>query len=152
MAWKDNSIMFWHDGAVFQKVTDHNRSELSVSIERIERMQRMADGTLRRYVVAKKRTWSCSWDNLPSRRNGTLSGKTGLNTVDGGWAGEDIENFHNITDGSFKMKIRGGDDVDKTASDVTLEEVTVMITSFSKDIVKRGVIDLWNVDIELQEC
>lgn len=139
MAWKDNAIMFWHDGTGFKKITDHNRSPLSVSVERIETKQRMADSTMRRYVVAKKRTWSADWSNIPS----TNSKAGGLSTVDGGWAGEDIEKFHNTTDGAFQMQLRRGDG--------TVETVTVMIIDFSKEIVKRGTVDLWDLSITLEE-
>lgn len=151
MSWQDNAIMFWHDGNQYQKITDHNRQPLSVSVERIENKQRMANGTMRRYVVAKKRTWSASWDMLPSRRDATYAGKDGLNTVDGGWAGEDIENFHNAVDGAFKMKLRGGDDEATDVNSTSIEEVTVMITDFSKDIVKRGVVDFWDLTVTLEE-
>lgn len=140
MVWTDNAAMFWHNGSSFQKITDHNRQPLTVSVERIENKQRMADGTLRRYYVTKKRSWSTSWDMLPSKNgiNGMLS------TADGGWAGEQIENFHNTTNGSFQMQLRRGDG--------SVETVTVMITDFSKEIQKRGPgIDLWNISITLEE-
>lgn len=151
MAWTDNAIMFWYDGAVWQKITDHNREPLSISVERIESKQRMADGTMRRYVVAKKKSFSVNWSDLPSRRNPTFAGKTGLNTVDGGWAGEDIENFHNNTDGAFKIRLRGGDDDGKAITDGSIEEYTVMISDFSKEITKRGVVDYWDLSITLEE-
>jgi len=139
MVWTDNAAMFWFDGTTYRKVTDHNRAELSVAVERIENSQRMVNGTLRRYTVAKKRTWSTSWDMLPS----TNSKVNGLKTVDGGWAGEDIEAFHNSTNGAFQMQLRRGDG--------TVETVTVMITDFSKDIAKRGIVDFWNLSITLEE-
>jgi hypothetical protein len=140
MAWIDNAVMYWHDGSQYRKITDHNRSPLDESVERIEKKQRMADGTLRRYTVAKKRTWSCNWESLPSK-----TGVVGyLNTADGGWAGQDIEAFHNTHDGQFNMQLRKGDG--------TVEVVTVMIADFSKTIVKRGSgIDLWNLSITLEE-
>lgn len=142
MSWKDNSIMFWNDGTTFRKVTDHGRSPLSVDVERLERMQQMVNGTRRRYTVAKKRTWSCSWENLPSTNS--RSGAGGMATVDGGFSGEQIEEFHNTTDGAFQMQLRRGDG--------TVETVTVMITEFSKEVVKRGPrVDLWNMSITLQE-
>jgi len=50
----DNAIMFWHDGTQYRKITDHGRSPLQVSIERIEKKQRMADGTLRRHSICKE--------------------------------------------------------------------------------------------------
>ena len=139
MAWTDNAAMFWHDGTAFRKITDHNRQPLNVNIERIEKKARMANGTLRRYTVAKKRTWSTSWDMIPS----TNSKANGLTTADGGWAGEEIESFHNSHNDAFQMQLRRGDG--------TTETVTVMVTDFSKDIAKRGVVDFWNLSITLEE-
>lgn len=140
MVWKDNSAMFWNDGTTFRKITDHNRSPLNVSVERIEKKQRMVNGTLRRYTVAKKRSWAVSWDMLPSK-----TGVAGaLSTADGGWAGSDIETFHNTTNGEFQMQLRQGNG--------TVETVTVMITDFSKEVVKRGPgIDFWNLSLTLEE-
>lgn len=139
MVWTTNTIMYWHDGSVFQKVTDHNRSPLSWDVERIERKQRMVDGTLRRHTVAKKRTWSCSWEMLPNTNAGT-----GLHTADGGMAGEDIEAFHNSKDAEFQMQLREGDG--------TILTVTVMISEFSKEVTKRGPnTDLWSLSITLEE-
>lgn len=153
MTWTDNAIMFWSSdgGTTWNKVSDHNRDPLGITVERIERKQRMADGTLRRYSVAKKRTFNLSWTNFPSRRNATYNGKTGLSTVDGGWAGEDIENFHNTVDGAFKIKLRKGNDEAKAVSDGTLEIVDVMITDFSKDIERRGIVDFWSLSVTLEE-
>jgi len=139
MAWTDNAAMFWHDGTAFRKITDHNRSPLNVGTERIEKKQRMANGTLRRYTVAKKRTWSTSWDMIPS----TNTKATGMTTADGGWSGEQIEAFHNTTNGEFDMQLRLGDG--------TIETVTVMVTDFSKEVVKRGIVDFWNLSITLEE-
>lgn len=153
MAWTDNAIVHFSNdgGTTWNKITDHNRQPLSISTERIEFSNRMVDGTLRRYSVAKKRTFQMSWTNIPSKRNSVYGGKTAITTVDGGWAGEDIESFHNSTDGMFKIKLRKGTDEAKAANDGTLEVVNVMITDFSKEVVKRGVVDLWNLDITLTE-
>lgn len=132
--------MYWYDGTQYRKITDHGRSPLQVSVERIEKKQRMADGTLRRYSIAKKRSWSCSWENLPSK-----TGVVGyMTTADGGYAGTDIEAFHNANDAQFNMQLRAGDG--------TIEVVSVMITDFSKVVNKRGTgIDLWNLSITLEE-
>jgi hypothetical protein len=152
MSWQNNAIMYWStDGNTWNKISDHNRDALSISVERLETKNRMANGTLRRYTVAKKRSFSASWALLPSKRNSVYGGKTGITTVDGGWAGEDIENFHNNVDGAFFMKLRKGTDEAKAITDGTIEIVTVMISDFSKDIAKRGVVDLWNVNITLEE-
>lgn len=144
--------MFWStDGSTWNKITDHNRGPLQVSVERFENKNRMVDGTLRRYTAAKKRTWQASWTNLPAKRNTSYGGKTAITTVDNGWAGEEIETFHNANNGAFFMKLRKGQDEAKAANDGTIETVTVMISDFSKTIDKRGVVDLWSLDITLEE-
>jgi hypothetical protein len=130
------------------KITEHNRSPLSVSYERLESKQRMVDGTLRRYVIGKKRTWSCSWDNLPSA-SGTLL----VSGEGGNW----MEKYHYDVDGSFWMRLRKGSDQAVTDTSVPgdagpVEEVQVMITDFSKEVIKRGPnTDLWSLSITLEE-
>lgn len=142
MGWTDNAAMFWNDGASFKKVTDHNRAPLSITYERLDRMQQMVDGTSRRYSVAKKRVWSTSWDMIPSTN--LKAGVGGLTTADMGFSGEQIEAFHNTTNGAFQMQLRRGD--------TTYETVMVMITDFSKEVVKRGPrVDFWNMSITLKE-
>jgi hypothetical protein len=150
MSWMDNAAMFWNveyaatgtgSTQAFYKVTDHNRSPLAVNIERIEKKQRMADGTLRRYVVSKKRSWSCSWEDLPDKKG--VSGM--LSTVDGGMSASEMEYVHDNTDGEFQVQLRDGAG--------NIETVLVMISDFSKDIKKRGQgIDFWDVSITLEEC
>jgi hypothetical protein len=152
MGWKENAIMHWsQDGTTWNKITDHNRDPLGISFERIGTSNRMVNGTLRRYSVAKKRTFQISWVMLPSKMAATYGGKTGIQTVDGGWAGEDIENFYNTVDGVFKMKLRKGEDEAKAIASDTIEVVDVMITDFSKDIEKRGIVDFWSLSITLEE-
>lgn len=155
MAWTTNPVMEWLDGATWVKISDHGRSPLSISVERIENKQRMADGTLRRYVVAKKRTFSVSWDHLPDKSVSFLAN---------GQPGEWMETFHNATDGSFKMRLRAGSDesialasaLTRTGGDPLLadnsREFTVMISDFSKEVVKRAKdFDMWSLSITLEE-
>jgi hypothetical protein len=152
MSWQANAIMYWSaDNSTWYKITDHNRAPLDITIERIERKNRMADGTLRRYTVGKKRTFTASWSMLPSKTTQSYGGRTGLGTVDGGWAGEDIETFHNNNDGRFYMKLRKGVDEAKAITDGSLEVVQVMISDFSKTIEKRGIVDFWSLSITLEE-
>lgn len=141
-----NVAMEWYDDDPlvddWVKITDHNRSPIDVSVERIETKDRMANGTLRRYVVAKKRSWSTSWERLPSK-----NGLPGFeDTVDGGIAGEDIEAFHNDKDGSFALRIVGADGV-------VVATATVMISDFDKAVVKRssGGMEFWDLSITLEE-
>lgn len=48
-------------------ISDHNRSPIDISNERIEQRQRMANGTMRSYHIADKLSISTSWSMLPSR-------------------------------------------------------------------------------------
>ena len=152
MSWKENAIMYWSlDGTSWNKISDHNRQPLGITVERFEKSNRMVDGTLRRYTVAKKRTISISWSMFPDKITNSYGGKTGLGTVDGGWAGNDIETFHNTVNGRFFVKLRKGTDEAKAVSDGTIEIVSVMMTEFSKDIEKRGIVDLWSLNVTLEE-
>lgn len=146
--WQSNPILFFStNGTTWEKISDHNRSPLDINVERVGSSSRMVDGTLRRTTVAKKKTFAMSWENLPSVRNTA----TGLSTVDGGWAGEDLENFWNSQDDAFQIKLRRGSDIGK-ASTVETEKYTVVMTEFSKSVNKRGPsIDLWNVSLTLEE-
>lgn len=153
-SWKLNPIMEWSEdnGTTWIKVTDHGRSELNVDVEQIETKQRMVNATMRKYVVAKKRTFSCSWDNLPDKAVSFLAN----GTTHGNW----LEAFYNRTDGAFLMRLRSGSDVNNTilnrSSDILLNDngriFTVMFSEFSKSVIKRGqAFDLLNVSVSLEE-
>lgn len=130
MHFPKGAIMEWNSN----KITDHNRAEVSVSIERIESSKRMANGTMRKYVIADKKTFSTSWNNLPDKAAWA---------VDGFWAGREMEAFYNATPGSFQLRIVSGDGSTNT--------YTVMLSKFSKVLGKRGAYDFWNVDVEMVE-
>lgn len=150
--------MYWADAdGNFHKITDHGRAPLSESYERIERKSRMADGTLRRYTVSKKRNWSTSWSNLPSTNE-----SLGMKTVDGGWSGKEMENYYHEQDGAFLMVLRNGSAITKAMPVITSNTVfpyqdddfyiaRVMLSDFTKDVVKRGASDLWEVSVTLEE-
>ncbi|QLF83315.1 minor tail protein [Rhodococcus phage NiceHouse] len=119
------------------EITDASRGELSVDTEKIMNENRMVNGTLRRYVVAEKRTWSCAWENLFSKDEGS---------VDGGWNGESIRDFYQSTPGEFWLTITSGDG--------ETEQVLVMFSSFSYTVTKRtesAIGDLWTMSLELVE-
>lgn len=152
MAWQDNALIFLStNGTTWNKITDHNRDSMDISFERLGTDHRTVTGGMRRYSVAKKRKFSVSWSMLPAKRNTSYGGKTAITTVDNGWAGEEIEAFYNANDGLVYMKLRKGQDEAKAATDGTIETVQVMITEFSKTVVKRGVVDYWDLDITFEE-
>jgi hypothetical protein len=48
-------------------LSDHNRSSINMTNERIEQRQRMANGTMRSFFIADKLSIDTSWSMLPSR-------------------------------------------------------------------------------------
>ena len=142
MGWTDNPIMEWStDQTTWHLISDHGRSPLTDSPERFEFKSNMFDGTLRKYVVAKKHRWSVSWENIPDKQVSLLT-----NGKPGGW----MENFYLTHDDMFYMRIREGDDIDTDGSSAVVYKV--MLSDFSKDIVRRTpTFDLWNIDLSIEE-
>lgn len=116
------------------KITDHNRSELAISVERIETATRMANGTMRKYWVADKRKFVTDWTQVPGSYR---------NTVDGFWGANDIEKFYNEHVGALELQLNYGEGKP--------ELYTVVLSSFSKNLVKRGLFDMYDCSIELEE-
>lgn len=128
---------------IWNKVTEHNRSPLEISIERIETATRTSNGTLRKNHIADKRSFSTSWEMLPSYR--TL-------TVDGGWGAEDLRKFYLSDDGKKTFNIRIN--LATTGSDQSssgYEEYTVSISSASFGVIKRGLQPHWSVSLTMDE-
>ena len=119
-----------------RKLSDHNRSPLSLSFEKIENKERMANGTLRKFVVATKRTVKVSWDDLP---------RQDAYTADGFWGANSIKDFYNTNSNvPFWVTINYGDG--------TNEFFQVMFTDFNIKLSKRSLVtDLYSVDFGLEE-
>jgi hypothetical protein len=133
----------------FRRVSEHNRGPLSIDNNRIEQSTRMANGTLRRYFIADKLNISVSWEMLPSFRN---------ETVDGAWGAEDLKNFYESPAGRIPFRVK----INPTSFDPTLVEqsdgvladdytYTVMFTSATFNVAKRGLQTYWNVNISLEQ-
>lgn len=128
---------------IWNKVTEHNRTPVELSVERIEQVVRTSNGTLRKNHVADKRSFSMSWDMLPSYR--TL-------TVDGGWGAEDLRQFYLSDDGKKTFNIRinlAKAGVDQSSSGY--EPYTVSISNCNFSVVKRGLQPHWNVSLTMDE-
>jgi hypothetical protein len=128
----------------WNKLTEHNRSSFNVDNNRIEQAQRTSNGTLRKFFIADKKTFSVSWDMLPSYR--TL-------TVDGAWGAEDIRSFYNSIAGQgvFKIKINLAKNGTNDTETVKAEEYDVVFTNCSFTVLKRGLQPHWSVSITLEE-
>jgi hypothetical protein len=132
----------------FRRVSEHNRSEFSISTNRIERQERMANGFLRKYFVADKKQFNVSWEMLPSFRN---------ESVDGAWAAEDLKAFYESSSGKSSFRIRINptpfNPVNNIESGPLQDDYTytVIFTSCNFTVVKRGIQAYWNVSITMEE-
>jgi hypothetical protein len=108
-------------------LSEHNRSPMSIGYNRIEKTQRMSNGTLRKFFIVDKKSLSVSWENLPSFSN---------YTVDNGWGALDIKNFYESSLGksSFPVTISYS-----TQSGSTTDTMNMYFTSFSCEVTKRNV-------------
>ena len=127
----------------WNKVTEHNRSAFQISTERIEKVVRTSNGTLRKNHIADKKKFQLSWDMLPSYR--TL-------TVDGGWGAEDLRSFYLGEQGKQSFNIRIN--LAKTGLDQSssgYESYAVVFSSCDFKVVKRGLQPFWSVSLSLDE-
>lgn len=116
-------------------LTDHNRSPIDISYERIHDTVRTQFGSLRKYHRADKRSFSFSWNMLP---------ETYEHTVDGHPGAKEMEIlFLNFT-GAFPMTVSYDESKE--------EEVSVIITDFSIVLEKRwDPTNYYSVSISLEE-
>jgi hypothetical protein len=107
--------------------TEHNRSSIPLSYELIETAERMANGYMRKFVTAKKISFSISWADLPS---------VTLMTVDGKPGAQAIKTFYDTYCGKKLTLVVTHYNTDTQAAAGT-ETIYAYITSFSYEITKR---------------
>jgi hypothetical protein len=155
----------------FLILSDHNRSELSFSPQRIEQRQRMINGNMRSYHIADKLNISWNWSNLPSRAYADPAyfdsvGSSGMDntilsyTVDGGAGGVELLNWYETHQGPFWMFLaydkysNFGKDEEGMSHLVEYNQIIqVYFSNFTYDVAKRGRSnhDLWNISVTLEE-
>lgn len=137
------SVLYFNVNNAWQKITEHNRAPVSIESNRIEKSQRMSNGTLRKLFIADKTNISTSWSMVPSRS--TL-------TVDGGWGAEDLRDFyHGAGVGTFQAKV--------SYNGVREDIYTVSFNQFSMTLSKRNVKgktsdtaqEFWDISIGLEQ-
>jgi len=139
------SALFIQDANnAWQKLTEHNRSPISVDVQRFEQTSRMANGSLRKLFIADKKSVSTSWTMVPSYS--TM-------TVDGGWGAEDLKTFYLSAKGQGTFNVRIAYNSART------EDFAASFTSCSFNLIKRNVKEkaadtaqaFWDVTIALEE-
>jgi hypothetical protein len=176
--WSDNSGTIENGIVVpegqeyddFLVLSDHNRTELQFSKQRIENRKRMINGTMRSYHIADKLQVSWSWDLLPSRpfnKNPVIDPNTGKPTapgvedytVDKGAGGVDLLDWYERHPGSFYMflaydKYNEFEEPGKYESLSQYNQILeVNFVQFDYDVVRRGgrTHDLWNITVTVEE-
>jgi len=133
------------------KLSEHNRQPVSIQHNRIEKTQRMSDGTLRKFFVADKKTINVSWNLLPS---------FDTFTVDGGYGAMDLRSFYDGTAAKASGALSGRSNFDVTLSyGGTTQTFNMIFTSCSFELVKRNVKqvsgdtaqEFWNVSLSMDE-
>jgi len=125
------------------KLTEHNRSEIAMGVQRIEKTQRMSNGNLRKFFIADKKTFSFSWNMLPGTR---------IYTVDNQWGALDIIKFYESLEGQSTFDIRFNFAKDGTNQESAgYESYTVSCTSFDATLIKRGEVPFYNVSMSVEQ-
>jgi hypothetical protein len=127
-------------------LSDHSRSPLSISYEVIEKFQRMANGTARKYVVARKKNLSCGWTQLPSRK--TLGGRNFI--ADGNADANSMKAFYErYCNDPMTMTLYHKRNAEASSY---VETLKVFWTEFSYDVIKRYQnFDYWDANASFVE-
>lgn len=116
-------------------LTDHNRSPISISNNRMVNDVRTQFGQLRRYFMADKKTFSVSWTMLPQDAESTTDRNLGA---------EDMVDFFESLKGAFDLKIYYDFGEEK--------KYRAVITSFSTELQKRWLpYRFYEVSLEMEE-
>ncbi len=152
----DAALGQWNLGVAdtqYLYLTDDSRSELQISLERIEYKKRMINGRMRSYHVADKKSFSVGWQDLPSAR--TELSEMRFNTSASGWASsQQMLDWHKNHTDSFYLSLVY--DTPTASASIplkySLETYNVFFDDFSYVIKKRGPThDLWDISMSLVE-
>ena len=171
------------EGTDFIVISDHNRSPISMDMQRIESRSRMVSGNMRSYYTDDKVTINCSWNLLPSRAYQTgevldLNAKPTSNvsrfsqapydklppnseyTADGGAGGTDMLDWYYNTIGPMWVFL-AYDRFDNTAGSTDpfvhgnanyTDRKKMFFSAFNYSVEKRGLYDMWNISVSLEEA
>jgi len=158
------------EGQDFLILSDHNRSDISFTKQRIENKQRTISGSMRSYHIADKVNISWSWDMLPSRAysddpdyaSSGIPQTSGLSeyTADNGAGGANIVKWYENHPGSFYMFLAYDrhdkyEDTEYPYNHLQQynEVIEVMFSNFDYSVVKRGgsTHDFWDISVSVEE-
>lgn len=180
--WSNNSgtlsngayIPNGNEGTDFIILSDHNRSEISLSQQRIESRQRMVNGNMRSYHIADKLNLSTSWSRMPSRAFSAsvefdamgeiITANYTSYTVDYAAGGVDMLSWYENHPGPFwvflaydKFRIDGYENYNRLGK--YNQVLQMYFSSFDYSVEKRAStwssgptgFDFWNISLSLEE-
>ena len=140
------------DTPTWVKLSEHNRQPMSINQNRIQKVTRMSNGTLRKFFIADKREFSTSWNMLPS---------FSTFTADGGYGAIDLRSFYEGTAAKASGALSGTSNFDVTLvyGGTATQTLNMIFTSCSFELVKRNVKqvtgdtaqEFWNVSLSMEE-
>lgn len=144
------------DNSNWFKLTDHNRKEIVITPELIQSESRMANGLMKKYVIAKKNKITTSWTYVPTKTSECVDGNHGA-----AW----LEAFYNVNFGTpVYVKIVASEieplpaygtmpsDNNFKPANAGSQTFTTYMSSFSKNIINRTHIsDYVSMTIEFTE-
>jgi len=150
------SVLYFDTGTdaatpTWTKLSEHNRSSINLDINRIEKTQRMSNGSLRKIWIADKKEISTSWSALPTYY--TL-------TVDNGMGAADIKAFYSDKGkGTFKIKISynavaARDEIvlaSFTSCTFSISKRNVRVAAPTLGVTPPDAQEFWDVSLSLEE-
>ena len=148
----------WHIGASpisdYIFLTDDNRSDIQISSDRIEYKKRMINGRMRSYHVVDKKSFSFSWQSVPS--DSMYISESGGQENTGWAAGKEMLTWYKDHTGSFYVMLFY-DTPDAEGNGIIpvkyrVETYNVFFESFSYNVTTRGSLhDHWDISMSLVE-
>ena len=163
------SVAYQSASTTWYPLTDHNRQPFDISYEVIEKSSRMADGTMRKFVVAKKKKVGANWTDVPSatgvpfNQRGSANATQGLTmTVDGYAGGAWMKSFYeaNLFKPVYLRIVHSQDNASlntasafyPSTSASGVEYMWAFITGFDYNVTKRyGYTDLVSIKMDFTE-
>lgn len=143
------------DNTTWYDLTDHNRKEIDISSTLIEQSQRMANGSMRKYVIANKKIINTSWADLPSKTSSTVDLKYSSAWLSAFYnANAFVPVYVKFTHSKITNPATGSAPADSTfaSARASSEIITCYITKFNLKTKHRNITyDFVDMDIEFTE-
>lgn len=142
-------------GQDYYYLTDDNRSELQINIERIEYRRRMINGRMRSYHVVDKKSFGVSWNDLETKHDKISEYLRNYDPQPERLASaKRIVQWYNEHPGSFYLTlVYDGPDSTQENIKYRLEIYEVFFDNFNYSIKYRGEdTDVWDISMTLVEA